>query len=159
MTRTPLRRSLRPALLVLLPTALLGAGLSLGLGLGPSAGAAAAKHYAVPRNGKMENQLGVRVSALKLVGDGGIVQLDYVVLDSAKAQKFVDDVANPPKIEDSSHAKKGRAVRTAVMKQGHDLRSGQTYYIFYQNENSAIRRGDTATLTYDAFTIAGVPVE
>ena len=51
----------------------------------------------------------------------------------------------PPNIADGKVA-----WRAALMKQGHDLRPGQSYYILYLNNASAIKRGDKIEISAGA---------
>jgi hypothetical protein len=44
------------------------------------------------------------------------------------------------------------------MRQGHNLRAGQTYYLVYQNTQGAIRGGEEVTVTKDDLTLEHVPV-
>ena len=40
----------------------------------------------------MEDALGIRISRVAVVGDGGLITMSYVVLDAEKAAKFQLDV-------------------------------------------------------------------
>ena len=42
----------------------------------------------MPQSPAMEDQLGIRFSRVAVVGDGGLVTVTYVVLDSEKAASF-----------------------------------------------------------------------
>jgi hypothetical protein len=44
------------------------------------------------------------------------------------------------------------------MRQGHELRPGQSYYILYLNNQRAIRPGDTLEIDAGGQTLAKVPV-
>jgi hypothetical protein len=44
------------------------------------------------------------------------------------------------------------------MKQGHELRPGQTYYILYLNNGNAIRSGETLDVEANGFHLPHVPV-
>ncbi len=50
----------------------------------------------VPQSAEMETALGVRISRVAVVGDGGLVTLSYVVLDVDKASRFQADTKHPP---------------------------------------------------------------
>ncbi len=109
-----------------------------------------------PQSAAMEDKLGVRFSRVAVVGDGGLVQLNYVVLDSEKASRFQSDVTHPPTLV--SEARDGKTQRVSVMKQGHTLRAGQTYYLVYQNTRSALRSGERASIVDADLQLAHVPV-
>jgi hypothetical protein len=111
---------------------------------------------AFPSNAAMEAQLGVRFSRVSVVGDGGLVTVTYVVLDSEKASRFQADVAHPPVLV--SEARKRSAKRVALMKQGHALRTGQTYYLVYQNTKGALRHGERTTIVDGALRLEHAPV-
>ncbi|MGC9669583.1 hypothetical protein ACNTMW_23900 [Planosporangium sp. 12N6] len=121
------------------------------------AGAADAKGgYAVPQDGKMEAHLGVRITQAALVGDGGLVEIRYTVLDTQRASAFQNDVKHPPLLKNEKNGK--TAWRTALMKQGHELRPGQTYYILYLNNKNAIKRGDKIEISTGSRKLSHVPV-
>ena len=106
-----------------------------------SSGANAAPRYDVPHDGQMESALGVRFSQAALVADGGLVELRYVVLDTQKASAFQNDTKHPPLLRNERNSK--TAWRAALMKQGHELRPGQTYYLLYPSTTRA--RSSAAT--------------
>ncbi len=115
-----------------------------------------AKSYQVPQSAAMEDELGVRFSRVAVVGDGGLITLTYVVLDSEKATRFQSDVANPPVL--TSESRDGGTRRVSLMKQGHALRNGQTYYLVYQNTAGSIRHDEKITIVYDQLRLEHVPV-
>ena len=110
----------------------------------------------VPTSAAMEQQLGVRFSRVAVVADGGLVTLFYVVLDSEKASVFQSDVTHPPVlISESRHAS---TRHVALMKQGHTLREGQTYYLVYDNSGGTLRPGEQVTISYGGLRLPHVPV-
>ncbi len=109
----------------------------------------------VPTSAAMEDALGVRFSRVAVVGDGGLVDVSYLVLDAEKASRFQARTADPPVL---ANVTSGRSTkRVSLMKQGHSLRVGQTYYLVYLNVG-VLRSQDTASLTSDGVTLSGVPV-
>jgi hypothetical protein len=44
------------------------------------------------------------------------------------------------------------------MRQGHDLRPGQTYYLLYLNNKGAVQRGDQVSIESNGRTLHHVPV-
>ena len=146
------RWTLRVVLLVLAVALISVAGLRYG------SGAADAKDkYNVPEDSKMESSLGIRFISAQVVGDGGLVELRYNVLDNERASKFQNDTHHPPVLY-SDHDRKNPVYRTALMKQGHDLRPGQTYFILYQNNKGAVRSGDTIEIDAGGGKLQHVPV-
>lgn len=112
----------------------------------------------VPHDPGVESELGIRVDRATLVADSGIVEIRYTVLDNQKASRFQNDVHHPPTIRSEQHG--GNVYRTALMKQAHDLRPGQSYYILYLNNGGAVHRGDTIELdTTGRHKLAHVPVQ
>jgi hypothetical protein len=110
----------------------------------------------VPQSSVMETSLGVRFSRIAVVGDGGLVTLSYVVLDAEKAKRFQSDAAHPPVLR--SEARDGSTSRVSLMRQGHTLRPGSTYYLVYQNTAGALRPGEEATIEYAGMSLPHVPV-
>ncbi|HZC52733.1 MAG TPA: hypothetical protein VE441_09580 [Mycobacterium sp.] len=110
----------------------------------------------VPQSAAMENQLGVRFSRVAVVGDGGLITLTYVVLDSEKASRFQSDTAHPPALR--SESRDLQTTRVSLMKQGHTLLDGQNYYLVYENTRGALKPGERVTIVYGALRLAHVPV-
>ena len=109
-----------------------------------------------PQSAAMENQFGIRFSRVAVVGDGGLITLSYVVLDSEKAFRFQSDAKHPPELVSESRSES--TDRVSIMKQGHALRSGQTYYLVYQNTHAALQSGELATIVQGDVQLAHVPV-
>lgn len=110
----------------------------------------------VPTNAAVEARLGVRFSRMTVVADGGLVTLFYVVLDPEKAQAFQANVKHPPVL--TSESRSGSLAHVALMKQGHALRAGQTYYLVYDDGSQALRPGEFATIGYGRLRLQHVPV-
>jgi hypothetical protein len=137
--------------------ALLVAAFALAVVSRASGSAQAGNRYDVPHSSAMEAKLGIRVVQAAVVADGGLIELRYTVLDTGKATTFQNDVHHPPVLRDSKRP--GQALyRTALMKQGHDLRPGQTYYILYMNNHNAVHSGETLQIDAGGVTLPGVPV-
>ncbi|MGZ4598457.1 MAG: hypothetical protein ACXVYY_13595 [Oryzihumus sp.] len=117
---------------------------------------AEASRMRVPQSAAMEQALGVRFSRVAVVGDGGLITLSYVVLDAEKASRFQSDVAHPPTLR--SEARQGSTHRVSLMKQGHTLRPGQTYYLVFENTAGALHPGELATIDDGALQLRHVPV-
>jgi len=111
---------------------------------------------AVPQNAAMEKALGVRFSRVAVVADGGLITVSYVVLDPEKASRFQLDGAHPPVLH--SEARGLSTNRVSLMKQGHTLRAGQTYYLVYQNTRGALRPDEQVSIDSGAMHLRHVPV-
>lgn len=110
----------------------------------------------VPQSAEMESALGVRISRVAVVGDGGLITMSYVVLDVDKASRFQADTKHPPVLR--SEARDGSTDRVSVMRQGHINRAGATYYFVYQNTRGALRAGEDVTIEYGGLRLEHVPV-
>jgi len=109
-----------------------------------------------PHNAALEQQLGVRFSRVVVVGDGGLLQLSFVILDPDKATEFEAGLKKPPAI--TSENRPGGTTRISVMKQGHNLIAGQTYYLVYENTRGAVRPGERVTIRAGKLALHHVPV-
>ena len=109
-----------------------------------------------PHDAAMEKATGVQFSRVAVVADGGLVMVEYVVQDVEKATAFQADRAHVPMV--SSQARNKATNRVSIMKPGHLIRAGQTYYLVYQNTDGALQPGERATLTYLGHDLTDVPV-
>ena len=110
----------------------------------------------VPQNAAMEKALGVRFSRVAVVADGGLITVSYVVLDPEKASRFQLDGAHPPVLH--SEARGLSTKRVSLMKQGHTLRAGQTYYLVYQNTKGALQPNEQVSIDAGSLHLRHVPV-
>ncbi len=121
---------------------------------------AVARHHpqatGMPLNAALEQSAGIRFTRIAVVADGGLLEASYVVLDPDKATRFQSDRDHPPVI--ASEARNSVTKRVALMKQGHDMRSGQSYYLVYNNHGGVLQRGETARIEYNGFVLEHVPV-
>jgi hypothetical protein len=115
------------------------------------------KGDAFPHSAEMEGATGVQFSRVAIVGDGGLVLVEYVVEDVEKATAFQADRPHVPSI--ISEARHGATNRVSIMKPGHLIRAGQTYYFVYQNTGGALRTGELATIKYLDHELTDVPVQ
>ena len=130
--------------------------LLLALVAGNLAQSRAQASHLVPQSAAMENALGVRFSRVAVVGDGGLLTVSYVVLDAEKATRFQSDTTHPPVLH--SEARDAATWRVSLMKQGHNLRAGQTYYLVYENTAGALRSGEQVTIQDGTLRLRHVPV-
>jgi hypothetical protein len=136
--------------------AVLAIGLVVALSL-HGGSADARKKYDVPQSATLESKLGIRITQAAVVADGGLVELRYTVLDANKATTFQNDVHHPPVLKSSKRGNHA-LYRTALMKQGHSLRPGQTYYILYLNNHNAVRSGENLEIDAGGDRLTNVPV-
>jgi len=117
----------------------------------------ASRSYLVPQSATLESKLGIRFTQAAVVADGGLVELRYTVLDADKATTFQNDVHHPPVLKNSKRAN-NLLYRTALMKQGHNLRAGQSYYILYLNNHQAVVSGESLEIDAGGGRLVNVPV-
>ncbi len=110
----------------------------------------------VPQSTVVEARTGVRFSRVAVVGDNGLVTLFYVVLDPEKATAFQSDREHPPVLR--SEDRTGGTRRASIMRAGHSMRAGQTYYLVYENTDGAIRSGEHLSVSYGGTVLRHVPV-
>lgn len=110
----------------------------------------------MPQDPAMEKAIGVRFSRVAVVGDGGLVTVFYVVLDPEKATAFQADREHPPVLR--SEARDGGTQRASIMRAGHQMRAGQTYYFVYENVGGALRSGEQVSISYGGLTLRHAPV-
>lgn len=142
------------SLRVLLPVAVVVAGGSVAYHF--AAAPTAPTAYVVPQNPDFEAKWGVRFNQVDVIGDGGLVELGYTVLDVEKATQFQSDVKNPPIVH--SDERDGAATTTSQMKAGHDLRAGTNFFLLYSNPHSSIRPGETVSVEYKGLWVKHLPV-
>jgi hypothetical protein len=109
-----------------------------------------------PHDAAMERVTGVQFTRVAVVADGGLVMVEYVVQDVEKATAFQADREHVPTV--SSQARDKATNRVSIMKPGHLIRAGQTYYLVYQNTDGALRSGEWAALAYRGQRLTDVPV-
>jgi hypothetical protein len=109
-----------------------------------------------PQSSALERATGVRFTRVVVVGDGGLVTVFYEVVDPERATQLQADRDHPPRL--SSDARRGGTQRASIMRAGHQMRAGQTYYFVYENTKGAIRPGEHVDITYGGHTLREVPV-
>jgi hypothetical protein len=110
----------------------------------------------VPHDAAMEAALGIRVTRVAVVGDGGLITVSYQALDAEKAVTFQTDRTKTPRLE--SENRHGGTSRVSLMRQGHTMRAGQTYYFVYQNTAGAIRPHEHVSVVVGGYRLQHVPV-
>lgn len=111
----------------------------------------------MPTSVALETKAGVKVVRATIAGDGGLLDVRYQVLNAPNAQYWFANTSKPPKLLD---LRSGLVIsRVAPMRDAHQQRPGQTYFLIYQNSGGAIHRGDKINLTVAGVTLRGIPVE
>jgi hypothetical protein len=140
---------------------LMAATLAVAAGVGATglvhAATSAQRRPTVPHDSEVEGKAGIRVTRVALVGDGGLLDVRYIVLDPSLATKWTGNTDHPPVMKNErTH---DSFDRVAAMRDGHDLRPGQTYYLIYLNKDGNVKRGDMIDLQIAGTALTGVPVE
>ena len=115
------------------------------------------KRPTVPQDSEVEGRSGIRVVRVSVAGDGGLLDVRYIVLDRSLATEWTGDTDRPPVIENTRTNE--HFDRVAAMREGHDLRPGQTYYLIYLNKDGNVKRGDRVDISIAGTVLSGVPVE
>ena len=155
-TRRPLWLAVDLALVALL-VALGGLfAVRASAGAGPATDARPVASH-VPRSEALEKLTGVRISQVAVVGDGGLVTVFYVVLDPERATQFQSDREHTPTLH--SESRKASTDHTSIMRAGHTMRAGATYYLVYENGGgSVLKSGERVTLSYLGVSLNHLPV-
>ena len=150
------RRPGRRRVLVAAAAIAVAAATALGVA-GLVQAAPAHKRPSVPQDSQVEGKSGIRVVRVSLAGDGGLLDVRYIVLDRSLATEWTGDTDRPPVIDNARTHE--RFDRVAAMREGHDLRPGQTYYLIYLNKDGNVKRGDLIDISIAGTVLSGVPVE
>lgn len=146
------RRVLRTGALV---TALVVAGAATSAYVAEARNTHQRPHF--PRSAELETKTGVQIVRATLAADGGLLDVRYVVLHAPDAQRWMSDTSKPPELRDQRDS--GVVNRVAPMRDAHQQRPGQTYFLIYQNTGNTIHRGDLIDLTVAGVTLHDIPVE
>ena len=86
---------------------------------------------------------GIQIHLIGVSGGGGIVDFRYKVVDAAKAADLLHDPANAPVllIEDG----RGTTLRADPAAFNVTFEDGSTYFVFYVNSQSVVKRGTQVT--------------
>ncbi|MFN0283279.1 MAG: hypothetical protein ACKVZ6_15070 [Kineosporiaceae bacterium] len=110
-------------------------------------------HKPVPVNASFEGRSGIRIDRVSVVGDGGLIDVRFTVIDTQKAHRFVGDSDHttqgrsklaPPRMY--APGRRATVKEVASMHAHTEYRSGQTYFLIYLNPGGKIRPGDLLDL-------------
>lgn len=128
-----------------------------------TAAANAGAGIAFPTSAAIEDKWGVRFTAINVLADGGMVEVRYLVLDTAKGSRIHSgNVADLPYLRAEST---GLEVRSqSLMFHVHTDHAGpdvvgRAYSLIYGNSNGAMRMNGLATIVLpDGLRLEHVPV-
>ena len=121
-----------------------------------NASEAATSKTKVPQSRQLEAKSGIRILSAHAVGDGGIIDVRYQVLDPLKASIVEGDPTKTPALKD---VRNGAVLTdTAAMRHGHAQRPAGTYFLLYFNKGGVVKSGDFINVTVAGLTLKNVPV-
>ncbi len=111
------------------------------------------RHKPVPVNASFEGRSGIRIDRVSVVGDGGLIDVRFTVLDTQKAHRFVGDsdhtTQGKSKLAPPTMYAPGRRAtvkEVASMHSHSEYNAGRTYFLIYLNPGGKIRPGDLLDL-------------
>jgi hypothetical protein len=139
---------------VQLAGAFLGAAAAIGIGAlllwsphrsNPSRSAVALT-WARPtvNTGGLVERSGVKLTRVVVTGDGGLVDLRYLVVDASRANALHDKKTPPGLVDEQS----GLVVNQLFMDHAHTgpHKAGETYYLVFNNPGNSVHRGTKVTV-------------
>jgi hypothetical protein len=122
-----------------------------------SATARSSTASAMPVSPAIEAKFGIRLSLVAVTAGGGMIQIQYQILDSAKASA-VHDATIAPFVVDANgvkYADPGMVGHTHV---GNDKAAGTTDYILLANARGGVRSGSKVTIKVGDLELRSVRV-
>lgn len=146
---------LTAVVLLILAAASVVAVLALRSRIAPGQGA---EHVVMPTSPQIEADYGIRIERVSLIGDGGLVELRYVLLDAGKAG-ILHDEENDFR-DDFPHILAGATSidEPTFHHHGGDLVTGRQLSILYGNLDGAVEEGGTVSIEIGSDRLDGVPV-
>jgi hypothetical protein len=154
---------------VLVAAAILAFGLRAGVEYGQRAWIAShSPHVAastpVPTSSQIEDSWGIRFTTVQLMGDNGLVELRYQVLDSTKANRLHADgtsleVIPTIRVEGSGLVVTSKSLMFHIHNDWSQNLDGKIYSIIYGNPGGSIYPGGLVTIRMmDGLELQHVPV-
>jgi len=111
----------------------------------------------MPASTEIENQFGVRFLGVDVTAGGGMLQIRYQVLDSAKTEALHDEQTAPFVLDSAGHkyADPGIVGHNHI---GKTKAAGTTDYILLANAQGGVMSGTFVTIQVGTFTLTQVPV-
>lgn len=111
----------------------------------------------MPISTQMENQFGIRLLGVDVTAGGGMLQLRYQILDSAKTEAL-HDAETAPIVIDSAGNKYSDPGIVGHSHIGKTKQAGTTDYILLANAQGRIKSGSFVSIQIGSFTLNQVPV-
>jgi hypothetical protein len=110
----------------------------------------------MPTSPEVEQRHGVRFTMVGVTGDGGLVDVRFIVLDP---DRTADMLSAPERLPRLFLERENKALPSAaLLPMIHDPVPGRTYYVLYRNSGGAIRKGDKVALAFDDASVRHVVV-
>jgi len=99
----------------------------------------------MPTSPAIEDKWGIRLTQVGVTGDGGLVEVRFVVLDGDKALEAMQEQNIPVlRVENG-----GAVVRSAaLMTNKHEIAPGRSSFLLYRNTDGAIKPGTSLTIAF-----------
>jgi hypothetical protein len=107
--------------------------------------------------GDMEAEYGIRVSLIGVTADGGLVDVRFTVIDSAKAEHILHDAATLPELLVETSG----AVLRAPQPHAHKLTlaDGASYFLLFPNSGGVIQAGTPVSFVIDSIRLEAVDAQ
>jgi hypothetical protein len=111
----------------------------------------------MPVSTQIEDQFGVRFLGVDVTAGGGMLQIRYQVIDSAKTEALHDEQTAPFVLDNAGHkyADPGIVGHSHI---GKTKEAGSTDFILLANAQGGIEAGMFVTIQVGTFTLTQVPV-
>lgn len=111
----------------------------------------------MPSNPEIEDTYGVRFIGVDITSGGGMIQVRYQVLDSAKTQAIHDEESTPHVIADdgADYGLPGMPGHTHI---GPVKKAGTTDFVLLANARGGVKPGSTVTIKIGDLELRNVPV-
>lgn len=112
----------------------------------------------MPTSAAIEQKFGVRFTGVDVTSAGGMIQVRYQVLDSAKVEAIHDNKSAPYVVDGSGtkYADPGMAGHTHI---GPVAASGRSDYVLLANAGGGVKPGSFVTITIGDLELRNVPVD
>ena len=112
---------------------------------------------AMPTSAEIESTYGVRFTGVDVTAGGGMIQVRYQVIDSAKTEA-IHGTELAPYVVDSHGTKYADPGMVGHSHVGKTLAAGRTDYILLANAMGGVQHGSTVTIKVGDLELRGVPV-
>ena len=119
--------------------------------------ASAATATQMPTSAAIESKYGIRFTLVAVTAGGGMIQVRYQVIDSAKTEA-IHGTELAPYVVDSHGAKYANPGMVGHSHVGKALAAGRTDYILLANATSGVKSGSMVTIKVGDLELRDVPV-